>query len=184
VNVPGSLTTEALARLAASHRDFVGFVQKRVGSREVAEDIVQSAFVRGLERGSDIRDEESVLAWFYRVLRNAIVDHYRRQAATERAHERFAAELPLSQDAPEIREEVCRCLSGILDTVKPEYRRALELVDIEDGSLRDLATSAGISETNAAVRMHRARKALRERIKLACGVCAEHGCIDCACAAC
>jgi RNA polymerase sigma-70 factor (ECF subfamily) len=173
-----------LARLAASHRDFVAFVEKRVGSRETAEDIVQSAFVRGLERGSEIRDEESSVAWFYRVLRNAIVDHYRRQAAAERAQERFAAELPLWQDAAEIKEEVCRCLSGILETVKPEYRSALEFVDIEDGSLRELAASAGISESNAAVRVHRARKALRERIKVACGVCAEHGCIDCTCAAC
>jgi RNA polymerase sigma-70 factor (ECF subfamily) len=184
VNVPEGLSTDALARLAVSHRDFVGFVEKRVGSREAAEDIVQSAFVRGIERGRELRDEESAVAWFYRVLRNAIVDHYRRQAAAERAQERLAAELPVWQNAPEIKEEVCRCLAGILETVKPEYRKALELVDIEDGSLRDLAASAGISESNAAVRVHRARKALRERVQLACGVCAEHGCLDCTCAAC
>jgi RNA polymerase sigma-70 factor (ECF subfamily) len=177
------LSTEALARLAASRREFVAFVEKRVGSREAAEDIVQSAFVRGMERGGGVEDE-SAAAWFYRVLRNAIVDHYRRRAAAERAQERLAAELPGLQDAPETKAEVCRCLVGVLDTVKPEYRKALEFVDIEDGSLRDFAASSGITESNAAVRVHRARKALREQVKLACGVCAEHGCLDCTCAAC
>jgi RNA polymerase sigma-70 factor (ECF subfamily) len=177
------LSPEALARLAASRREFVGFVEKRVGSREAAEDIVQSAFVRGMERGGGV-DEESAAAWFYRVLRNAIVDHYRRQAAAERAQERLAVELPLWQDAAETKAEVCQCLAGVLDTVKPEYRRALEFVDIDDGSLRDFAASAGITESNAAVRVHRARKALREQVKLACGVCAEHGCLGCSCGAC
>ena len=33
--------------------------------------------LRRLRSGSSIEKEESVTAWFYRVLRNAIVDHYR-----------------------------------------------------------------------------------------------------------
>jgi RNA polymerase sigma-70 factor (ECF subfamily) len=177
------LSPETLDRLARSHRDFVAFVEKRIGSRALAEDIVQSAFVRSMERGG-VRDEESAVAWFYRVLRNAVIDHYRRQAASERAGERLAAELPRSQPAEETKEEICRCLAGILETLKPEYRTALDAVEIDGASLRDLAAREGISENNAAVRLHRARKALRERVKLACGVCAEHGCFDCACAAC
>jgi RNA polymerase sigma-70 factor (ECF subfamily) len=178
------LSADTLARLAASHRDFVAFVEKRVGSRATAEDIVQSAFVRSLERGDDLRNEESATAWFYRTLRNAVIDHYRRTASAERANERLAAELPQWQEAHEAKEEACRCLAGILATLKPEYRSALELVDMRDGSLRDLAMATGISEGNAAVRVHRARKALRDGVKVACGVCAEHGCIDCSCAAC
>lgn len=180
----GGLSADTLTRLAASHRDFVAFVERRVGSRATAEDIVQSAFVRSLERGEDIRNEESAAAWFYRTLRNAIIDHYRRTASAERAQERLAAELPQWQEAQAVQEEACRCLAGILATLKPEQRSALEIVDMHDGSLRDLAIAAGISEGNAAVRMHRARKALRDGVKAACGVCAEHGCIDCSCAAC
>ncbi len=33
----------------------------------------QAAFVKTLERGQDAQDQESVVAWFYRVLRNAIL---------------------------------------------------------------------------------------------------------------
>jgi RNA polymerase sigma-70 factor (ECF subfamily) len=57
----------------------------------------------------------------------------------------------------------------------------LRVVDLEDGKLSDLAQQASITEENAAVRVHRARKALRRQVEQACGTCAEHGCIDCHC---
>jgi acyl-CoA reductase-like NAD-dependent aldehyde dehydrogenase len=52
---------------------------------------VQDAFVRSMERGDEIRD--SVVGWFYRVLRNAVIDHQRRQAVANRRLEGLAAEL-------------------------------------------------------------------------------------------
>ena len=65
--------------------------------------------------------------------------------------------------------------------LKPEYRDALRIVDVEEGKLKDLAQQSGITAENAAVRIHRARAALRRRIEQACGTCAVHGCVDCSC---
>jgi len=75
------ISATALQRLSENHRQFLRFIERRVGSREAAEDILQDAFVRGLEKGGMLRNEESVVAWFYRVLRNGIVDYYRKGAA-------------------------------------------------------------------------------------------------------
>lgn len=55
-----SLSPEAIARLVAGHREFLSFLERRVGSRAAAEDILQSAFARGLERGSEVQDEKVV----------------------------------------------------------------------------------------------------------------------------
>ena len=106
-----SLSPAAIQRLVDGHRQFLAFLQKRVESREVAEDILQSAFVRGLERGSEVRDEESAVAWFYRVLRNATIDHYRHRAATERALEAWGKDI-ITQEAPEadMTQEICQCV--------------------------------------------------------------------------
>lgn len=71
----------------------------------IAEDILQSAYIKAIEHGSEIRDDESTVAWFYRLLRNAITDSYRREAARNRAHEDFAAEAPLSYE-PELEQTV------------------------------------------------------------------------------
>ncbi|MEO8096984.1 MAG: sigma-70 family RNA polymerase sigma factor [Acidobacteriota bacterium] len=177
-----SLSPESVQKLVDSHRQFLAFLQARVESRVVAEDILQSAFVRGLERGAEVRDEESIVAWFYRVLRNAVIDHYRHRASTGRALEKWGQEL-VTQELPqaEMREEICACVSELLGTLKTEYRDALRIVDVDEGSLNDLAAQAGITAGNAAVRVHRAREALRKQVTAVCGSCAEHGCLDCHC---
>lgn len=64
----------------------------RVGSRDVVEDILQEAFVRTLDRVDSIRRTDSAVAWFYRVLRNAIADHYRRQEVRDRTLTQVSAE--------------------------------------------------------------------------------------------
>src|SRR5690348_1764469 len=170
----GSLSPAVIQRLVDSHRQFLAFLERRVESRAVAEDILQSAFVRGLERGAEVRDEESAVAWFYRVLRNAIIDHYRHRASTERAMEGWGKEFA-SHEAPpeELKHEICACILGLLDTLKPEYRDALQTIDLDEGSLNDLAEKAGITSGNAAVRVHRAREALRKQVRVVCGSCAE-----------
>ena len=177
-----SLSPAAIQRLVDSHRQFLAFLQTRVESRAAAEDILQSAFVRGLERGADVRDEESAVAWFYRILRNAVIDHYRHRAATGRALEGWGKEM-VTHEAPEadLKQEICQCVSGLLETLKPDYQAALRVIDLEERSLNDLAKQAGITAGNAAVRVHRAREALRKQVRTACGSCAEHGCLDCHC---
>ena len=176
-----ALSPEAIAQLVKGHREFLAFLERRVESRAVAEDILQAAFTRGLERGGDVKDEK-VVAWFYRVLRNAVIDHYRQRSTTTRAMEAWGREFPdVQEPEAELRQEICRCVSGLLETLKPEYREALRIVDLEEGKLKDLAQQSGITAENAAVRVHRARAALRRRIEQACGTCSVHGCLDCSC---
>ena len=69
-------TTDVSRVLVDNHRRFLSFLERRVGSRDVAEDILQDAFVRGITRAPEMRDSEAITAWFYRVLRNAIVELY------------------------------------------------------------------------------------------------------------
>jgi len=176
-----SLSPEAIAQLVEGHRAFLAFLERRVESRAAAEDILQSAFARGLEHGAGVQDEK-VVAWFYRVLRNAVIDHYRHRSASANAMEVWGRDFTETQEPqPELYQEICQCVSGLLTTLKPEYRDALRIVDMEDGKLSQLAQQSSITAENAAVRVHRARKALRRQVELACGSCAEHGCLDCHC---
>ena len=169
--------------LVDNHRKFLAFLERRVGSREVAEDILQEAFVRGVERGDSIRDEESATAWFYRMLRNALVDHYRKRGAEVRALEGLAAETDTTQAPPddELMGTVCDCIGTLVDTLKDEYAAAIRKVDLGGSSVKDFAAGAGITPNNAAVRVHRAREALRRQVVRVCGTCATHGCLDCRC---
>jgi len=165
-----------------NHRAFLYYVERRVGNRALAEEIVQEAFVRGLERGDEIRD--SVVGWFYRVLRNAVIDHQRRQAVANRKLDEFAAELQsTSAGDEELTNVVCACVSQLAGTLKSEYADALRRIEIDQVSVKEYARSVGISASNAGVRIFRAREALRKQIARSCGTCAEHGCLNCTCGA-
>ncbi|MBL9100703.1 MAG: sigma-70 family RNA polymerase sigma factor [Myxococcales bacterium] len=177
VDTPG-----VMARLLANRGEFLAFLQGRVGDRAVAEDILQEAFVRGVAGVAGLQREESARAWFYRVLRNAVVDHHRRGAAADRRLERLAAELGGEvEPAPELAATVCRCIERLAGTLKPEYGEALRRVEVDGVAVKDYAGEAGITANNAAVRVFRAREALRKQVVRSCGACAEHGCVDCTC---
>src|SRR5262245_14801190 len=124
------ISPAVIEKLVSNHREFLLFLERRVGSRAEAEDILQEAFVKGVERIGSVRDDESVVAWFYRLLRNAVVDHHRRRGAAGRAMDAFARELEgASEPTPEVAETVCACVRSLSDTLKPEYGDALRRID-------------------------------------------------------
>src|SRR5689334_9919174 len=103
------------ATLVANHRDFLAFVEKRVGNRATAEEILQEAFVRSMDKLDTVRD--TAIGWFYTVLRNAIIDHYRRTAATERRHDAYVQEEQLVESEDEdLHHVVCKCVAQLAET--------------------------------------------------------------------
>ncbi len=177
-------TSPAIIRtLVGEHERFLRFLLPRVESREAAEEILQSAFVKSLEKVESIRDEESVVAWFYQLLRNSIVDHHRKRGVHARALEREAS-LSETEDRElfeSSRKVICECVGALIGTLKPEYERILRRVDLEGASVPDVAEEEGITANNAGVRLHRARTDLLKRLKQTCGTCTEHGCLECHC---
>jgi RNA polymerase sigma factor (sigma-70 family) len=167
--------------LVDSHRHFLVFLERRVGNRAVAEELLQAAFVRTLEKGDALRDGERAVAWFYRLLRNALADHYRRQAVEARVLERESREATEVGPDPELKETVCACVGELLPTLKPEYSELLRQVELEERSVPEAAAAVGITPNNAGVRLHRARQALKQQLERSCGSCATHGCLDCSC---
>ncbi len=178
----GRIPVESLDTLLASQRTFLAFLRKRTGSREDAEEILQSAFARALEKGGELRRDESVVAWFYRLLRNSLVDHWRRKAAGKRALAARASESAAeSSHDPALEKAVCACVKRLIPLIRPEYATLIARVDLGSQEVAAAGRDLGLSAGNARVRLHRARAALRREVVRACGTCAEHGCIDCSC---
>lgn len=176
------LDPDVARALVENQREFLGFLERRVGRRDVAEDILQEAFARGLDKLETLRDGEAVVPWFYRTLRNATIDYHRRAKSKDRALAQFAGEIETAVEPAEMMHaEVCRCVTRLAETLKPEYADALRRIEVDGVSVTSFAEERGISKSNAAVRVFRAREALRRQVALSCGTCAEHGCISCTC---
>jgi RNA polymerase sigma-70 factor (ECF subfamily) len=111
------------------------------------------------------------------------VDLRRRRAIEARALDLHGQELALaaeSEDEP-LRDAVCRCVDGVIPTLKPEYAEIVRRVDRDGASVPEAAGALEVTVNNAHVRLHRARAALRKQLERTCGACAEHACLDCTC---
>lgn len=170
-----------LQLLVENHEAFLKFLARRVGDRGLAEDILHDAFVKVMSRPDQAPVDEGIVPWFYRNLRNAAIDRFRRTATANKALEAFARELQPEAPSRAIESEICACVSEVARSLKPEYADALVAVDVNGTPVKAFAEERGLTATNAGVRVYRAREALRKRVTQACGTCAEHGCFDCSC---
>lgn len=166
--------------LAEHHGRFLAFLRNRLDSDAVAEDILQDAYAKGLEKVAQVRDSESVVAWFYSLLRNSVIDHYRKAGTEKKVKAALEREGEPSFE-PELRQKICTCVSAVLPTLKPEYAEIVGEVELGEKSIAEVAAQRGLTTNNATVRLHRARAALRRRLVEVCGACSTHGCLDCTC---
>ena len=174
---PAPVTT-----LMENHRAFLRYLERRVGDRALAEDILQDAFAKVVARPERAPADEAIVPWFYRTLRNAAVDQFRKRGAADRAYEAFARELETHEEpTSELEAEICACVSRLATTLKPEYADALQAIEVGGTPVKAFAAQHGLSPGNAAVRVFRAREALKKRVAESCGTCAEHGCVNCTC---
>jgi RNA polymerase sigma factor (sigma-70 family) len=177
------MSPAVLRILVANRTRFLEFLERRVRRRDLAEEILQDAYVRGMTHGRALRDDESAIAWFYRVLRSAMIDRVRADAAAQRRQVPLDVDALPADDEPdqELIDTICACVADLIPTLRPDYATAIQRVELDGEPLPQFAAASGITRGNAAVRVHRARQALRRRIEESCGECATHGGYRCEC---
>ena len=88
---------------------FLQFVVRRVQDHALAEDILQAAYARAVDPQTALRSDDSATAWFYRILRNAIIDYYRHKDVEDRVMEPLTPEADRSAEPTET-ASVCHCI--------------------------------------------------------------------------
>jgi RNA polymerase sigma-70 factor (ECF subfamily) len=173
--------------LNAQRAAFRAFLVARVGREADAEDILQNSLVKAIQRAGELQDGTKLTAWFYRLLRNAIIDHYRTRAAVRRRDDLLATSLAALEAGvvaapPAWETQLCACLGSVVDTLKPQYSALLRRVDLNGEPVQEAAQTLGLTPNHASVTLHRARRDLRAKLQAFCGACADGACLDCHCA--
>lgn len=173
---------ELIRLLTHSRLQFRQFLRKYVSDEAVADDLLQQATLNALRNDRDGQPKESMVAWFYRILRNVVIDHYRSRAAEGRKSESLVrfGELPESITETD-KARLCGCFRELLPALKPEYADLIRRIDLEEASHAQVAEDLGLSANTLSVRLHRARQSLRMNLERTCGLCTKHGCLDCTC---
>lgn len=162
-------------RLPAHRAELLAYASSRAASRSEAEDVVQETLLRALDRAVDLRDPARLRGWLFAILRRVLTDRARRAG-----RELPGSDLDTIEVEPEREVPIgCECAAGLRSTLKPEYTTILERVIVEEHTLAEVAAELGVSVNNATVRLHRARKALREKIARLCGIDTYAAAIEC-----
>lgn len=182
----GVVLQDVLQQLLAHESDFRAFVRRRLADDAMTEDVLQQSLMRVVERQHTLKQSENVVGWFYRILRNAIVDVYRSRAAESKKTDTFLHELITAGEdktpaLDELRPTVCACLQQLLPNIRPAYAELIQRVDLQGQSLAAVAQELNVTPNNLTVRLHRARQALRTSLEKSCGLCTKHGCLNCTC---
>lgn len=170
--------------LIENRRAFLRFLTRRVGSGDIAEEVLQQFYLRAISKASDIKKRESVLQWFFRVLSSTLADFYRGETARRQGEGEYAHLQPESLNEFNTDTElVCMCFYQLLPMLKPEYAEALQRIDLRGESRAKVAEDLSITLNLVRVRLHRARQALKHALLASCkGCCPEHGFMNCECA--
>ena len=141
-------------------RSLYAFIYSRVGNREAAEDITSDVFVKALAHLDTSREERSIVAWLYRVARNAANDYWRigRGARVIEIDEARATRSPQPvPDAARSAQTAARA-QKVLAELPENYRDVLTYRVLQGMSVAETAERMGISDANVKVLQHRALK--------------------------
>ena len=171
-------------RLLAGRQEFLGYLRRRLGSLDEAEDALQNFSLKVIRAAQSSGHEEKINAWMGQILRHTLIDHYRRRAVRQRAETAYAHEMSITVEAPDADQSTgpCRCLHKALLRLRPDLAESLRRADLEEEPRARIAADLGLTTNAFNVRLHRARQALRQELEASCPACRDGSFLDCACA--
>jgi RNA polymerase sigma-70 factor (ECF subfamily) len=154
----------------ATHRDVYSLCLRILGDPDDAAEATQDAYLKAWRGLKGFRGDSMFSTWLYRVATNAALSKHRSRKR-RREHESGADDEVMSQIPSGASTEAAagakidvESLDRALGELPEHYRMAVVLKDVYGLSIEEIAKQMKCSETAAKVRIHRARKKLKEMV--------------------
>ena len=133
-----------------------------VRRREVAEELVQEAFMRAHQHWNEV---EKPKAWLYRAVRNLALNHLRKHKRESLSEEEMHEESQVLPDQQTRRLEVAAQLRALMAEMSESDRELIRLKYEEDLSYATIGEKLGIGVGNVGYRLHHLLKSLGDGLK-------------------
>jgi RNA polymerase sigma-70 factor, ECF subfamily len=141
-------------------------------NRDEAEDLVQETYVKALKGFSSFQLGTNFRAWMYRILRNTFLTSRTGLKATAMVPletEEEGPELAVEKENPEtilLKSSSSQMVESAIDDLPVHFREILLLCEVEEMSYQEIAETLSIPIGTVMSRLSRARKALRDGLRL------------------
>ena len=153
----------------ATYQEAYTLAYRLTGNEEDARDVVQDAYLRAYRGIRRFRGDAAFTTWMYRITANCASTHLAKR--TRNRHDELPEDGAIVDERAEIDpvarmdgEYERRRLTEALEQLPPDMRAVVVLRDVYDLPHEAIAAELGITEGAAKVRLHRARRKLRERL--------------------
>jgi RNA polymerase sigma-70 factor (ECF subfamily) len=136
-----------------------------LGNRQDAEDVVQDAFVKAIDRLEDCREPSKFVQWMMMIVRNRALSHHTYRKIRETSE--LLPEIAEADDSPFVdaaRSELADTLQSALRTLSEVQREIVLLHDMDGWTHADIADRLEMTEVRSRQHLFVARKLLRERL--------------------
>lgn len=162
----------------AFHEKIRRYLTRLVGEND-AEDLTQEVFLKASRALYSFEGKSQISTWLFRIATNTALDRLRNKSdrhtvsgddlyelAGEGAE--WAVELSASPEQAVIQKEMNHCIREIVETLPESYRVAISLSELEGFSNKQIAEITGTSLETVKIRLHRARRELKQKMSLQC----------------
>jgi RNA polymerase sigma-70 factor (ECF subfamily) len=148
------------------------YLERLVGDRATADDLLQETLLKIALALPGFEGRSSVKTWAFTIATRVATDHFRMPHSRARMVEIDETGIPLVLDAEVdqrlVIDEMNTCVRRVIDSLPEDYRAALVLHDLEGLTAAQVAEIAGCSIANAKIRIHRARRRLKQALNEEC----------------
>ena len=161
------------------------YMSRLLGEHE-AEDSTQEVFIKVSRSLVDFRGESTLSTWLYRIATHTAIDRMRSlelqsiipiTSPDDLAEQNvvlveeinvWTREKPLSIEQQLIRDEMNECIRSFIARLPEHYRTVLVLSELEGIRDKEIADILGVTLNTVKIRLHRARKQLKEELETHC----------------
>ena len=148
------------------------YLERLTGSHSTAEDLLQETLVKIARGLPGFEGRSSVKTWAFSIATRVATDYFRRPEFKVKIVDiDETVNLTVSDaeiDGQVVVEEMTDCVRGVIDGLPGDYRAALVLHDLEGLTAAKVAEVVGCSLANAKIRIHRARRRLKQALESEC----------------
>lgn len=151
------------------------YLRHYAGDKSVADDLLQETLVRVSRGLKTFEGRSNVKTWAFTIATRVAADYFRRPEhrvnIVDILDMEESEELAIDESIIETKiaaGEMNACIREVIDSLPEDYRIALILHDLEELSAPQIAKICGITIPTVKIRVHRARKRLREALEAQC----------------
>ncbi len=154
------------------YRRVRNFILATVRDDWASDDLTQETFIRVQKHLQSLIDPEKLTSWIFRIAYNLCQDYFRTLKKTSAGECEIEKAGDLFKDAIAQKKleqcEMSSCVQGVVRGLPEKYRDVITLFDIGELSHKEISEALGITVENVKVRLHRARRELRELLEKKC----------------